>query len=224
MAGWDSADLLERFQLYLGRGNGGVMDADELWTTSRCYLVLADAQEHVYADLAPLAPHAFMGSPTLLTTTDGGRTFTFANYPFAHVEVYAQESGGRTLYATTYNDAGGDFVIEGQTIRSPGNRTRTYAAGPYARAAAFPSRLSAVQPPALSPEPARELILWKALDLATEVSAGAQDPLPWREKYLEARAKWIRLWQTQYQSAGNAALTSPTDAWWLTLDANNGTH
>ena len=30
MAGWDSADLYDRFQLYLGRGNGGVMDVNFL--------------------------------------------------------------------------------------------------------------------------------------------------------------------------------------------------
>lgn len=223
MSGWDSADMLDRFLLYLGRGNGGVMDADELWTTTRCYQVLADAQEAVFADFAPRAPHAFVGAPVLLTTNDGGRTYTFGSaYPFAHVEVYAKESAGRTLYATNYNTAAGDFVIEGATIRTPGNRTRTYAEGPYARFTSFPARLSDSVQPSLSPAPARELILWKALDLATDVSAGAMDPTPWRERYAEASRRWLVTWQTQYQSAGNAALSSVTDYWWLGLDALNG--
>jgi hypothetical protein len=223
MSGWTSADLLERFQLYLGRGNGGVMDADELWTDARAYLWLADAQEAVYADLAPRAPHAFVSAPTLLTSTDGGVTYSFGSaYPFAHVEVYAQESGGRTLLASTYGTIGGDFVIEGATLRSPGNRTRTYSSGPWARFTAFPARLSASQEPSMQPPPARELILWKALENATEVSTGAMDPTPWQEKYAAALRRWLTVWQTQYQSAGNAAFMASGGPWWLGLDAMNG--
>jgi len=222
MAGWTSADLLNRFQLYLGRGNGGVMAADELWTDARAYTWLADAQEMVFNDLAPIAPHAFVGAPVQLTTADGGVTYTFGAdvYPFAHVEVYAQETAGRTLYASTYARWGGDFVIEGAVIRSPGNRLRTFANGPWARFTQFPSRLSSTQEPTLQPQPARELILWKALDLATDVSLGAQDPTPWRERYADARRRWVQTWQTQYATLGAAA--SAVDPWWLGLDAANG--
>jgi hypothetical protein len=223
MSGWTSADLLDRFQLYLGRGTGGVMEADELWTDARAYMILADAQENVYAELAPIAPHAFVGAPTQLTTADGGVTYTFGAdvMPFGHVEIYAQETGGRMLYATTYGNAGGDFVIEGSLIRSPGNRVRSYQTGPWARFTAFPARLSASQEPSLSPAQARELILWKALELATEVSGGQMDPLPWATKYAEAKRRWTITWQTQYQSAGSAALTTPNGPWWLGLDAMN---
>lgn len=223
MSGWSSADLLERMQLYLGRGNGGVMDADELWTATRLYQFLADAQETVYGELAPVAPHAFIGAPQQLVTADAGVTYTYPDgaYPFGHVEVYAQETGGRTLYATTYGNAGGDFVFEGALIRTPGNRSRTYRTGPWARYTAFPTRLSASVEPSLSPPPARELILFKALEHAAEVSAGALDPLPWATKYQQARQRWVTLWQTQYQSAGMAALTSPNGPWWLGLDAMN---
>lgn len=233
MAGWTSADLLDRFQMYLGRGNGGLMAADELWTTARCYTWLADAQEAVYADLAPIVPAAFVGAPSVLTSADGGVTYTFPSgtYPFGHVEVYARENGGRELYASTYGNPSGDFVIEGSTIRAPGNRTRTYASGPYARYTAFPSRLSASVEPSINPEPARELILWKALQNAAEVSAGAMDPEPWRTKYEGteaerrqggARMRWLQVWQTQYASKRNSALPNTTSRWWLTLDAMNG--
>jgi len=222
MSGWTSADLLDRFQLYLGRGTSGVLQADELWTDARCYTVLADAQEAVYGDLAPIAPHAFVGAPTQLTSSDGGQTYTFAStFPFAHVEVYAQETGGRMLYATNYGNSGGDFVFEGARIRTPGNRTRTYQTGPWARFTSFPARLSSTQQPVLEPEQARELILWRALDLATDVSAGAMDPTPWRERYADARRRWVIVWQTQYQSSGSQALTTPNGPWWLGLDAMN---
>ena len=224
MAGWDSADLLERFFTYLGRGNGGVMGADELWTDTRAYMWLADAQEAVYAEIAPTAPGAFVSAPTLLSTSDGGVTYTFgANvYPFAHIEVYAQEAGGRTLLASNYGNIGGDFVIEGDTIRAPGNRTRSYSSGPWARFTSFPSRLSASVQPSLSPDQARELIVWKALENAAEVSNGAMDATIWTAKYQDAKRRWIMLWQTQYQSSGNAAFLTSGGPWWMGLDAMNG--
>lgn len=223
MAGWDSADLLDRFQMYLGRGTGGAMDADELWTTARCYTWLADAQEAVYADLAPVAPHAFVSAPVQLSTSDGGVTYTFGSaYPFGHVEVYAQESGGRPLYATTYGITGGDFVIEGDTLRTPGNRTRTYVSGPWARFTGFPARMSASVEPSLAPDAARELILFKALEAAADVSNGTMDNAPWIEKYAQAKRRWTVVWQTQFQSAGNAAYPAGSSPWWLGLDANNG--
>ena len=229
-SGWTSADLADRFRTYLGRGNGGVMQADELWTDTRVYSWLADAQEAVYADLAPIVPSAFVGAPVQLTTSDGGVTYTFGTdvYPFGHVEVYARESGGRELFATSYGTTGGDFVIEGGTIRTPGNRTRTYASGPWARFAAFPARLSSTVEPSLNPPQARELILWKALELAAEVSNGAMDPTPWRLKYEGekgnggARMRWLQVWQTQYASKRTTALPGAAGHWWLGLDALDG--
>jgi hypothetical protein len=127
------------------------------------------------------------------------------------------------LYATTYGNAGGDFVFEGALIRTPGNRARSFVTGPWARYAAFPERITASVQPSLQPPAARELILFKALELATEVSGGAMDPLPWATKYAQARTRWVTLWQTQYQSAGMAALTSPSGPWWLGLDALSDT-
>lgn len=221
---WTSADLLARFYRYLGRGNGGVMQADELWTDEASYDVLADAQEIVFGELAPVAPHAFVSPPMRLVSTDGGVTYTFPAqvYPFAHVEVYAQETGGRVLHATSYGNAGADFVIEGARIRTPGNRARAYTSGPWGRATVFPDRLSDTVEPSIDPAPARALILWKALELATEVSGGAMDPTPWREHYASARQRFIVLWQTQYQSMGAPSLVSPLGPWWLNLDAFNG--
>lgn len=221
---WTTAGLVERFQLYLGRGNGGVMAADELWTTTRIYTWLADAQESVYGDLSPIAPAAFVSAPVQLTTADGGITYTYPGsvYPIGHTEVYAQESGGRDLYATTYSQWGGDFVIEGARIRAPGNRPRTYSVGPWARYTGFPARIGASTEPSLQPEPARELILWKALENAAEVSNGAMDATVWTAKYQDARRRWITVWGTQYRAQGTGALGSSANAWWLNLSAMDG--
>jgi hypothetical protein len=112
-------------------------------------------------------------------------------------------------------------VFEGALIRTPGNRARNYTSGPWARYAAFPARLSSTVEPSLSPAAARELILFKALEHATEVSAGALDPAPWVARYAQARQRWVTLWQTQYQSAGMVALTTPNGPWWLGLEAMN---
>lgn len=221
---WTSADLYDRFLTYLGRGNGGVMDADELWTATRVYRQLADAQEAVYTDLAPMVPQVLVGAPVLLTSADGGVTYTFGTgvYPIGHVEVYAQESGGRELLASTFGTPSGDFVIEGALIRAPGNRTRTYSSGPWARFVQFPPRIASNQEPTLQPPAARELILYRALADAANVSAGQTDPAPWLEKYGEARKRWVMTWQSQYRSAGNQAFVANGGPWWLGLDAMNG--
>lgn len=220
---WTSADLYDKFLLRLGRGNGGVMAADELWTPTRVWDFLADAQEAVYADMAPMAPHIFVGPPTLLTSADGGVTYTFSStFPFAHVEVYAQESGGRELFATTYGNTGGDFVIEGTKIRAPGNKTRTYQSGPWARFTAMPARLSASVEPSLTPAESRELILFKALAFGADVSMGALDPTIWEGRYREARMRWATVFQTQYASMGTVSRSGFSGPWYLTLDAWNG--
>lgn len=231
---WTSADLYDRFLLYLGRGNGGVMDADELWTATRVYRQLADAQEAVYTDLAPVAPQAFMSPPIKLYTTDGGRTYKFppttsgiatqqVTYPIGHVEVYAQESGGRELLAATFGNPGGDFVIEQGVIRAPGNRVRSYSEGPYARFVQLPlARIDSTTEPTLNPAAARELILFRALMDAANVAAGQMDNGPWIERYRDARDRWVRTWQTQYRSAGNQAFVANGGPWWLGIDAMNG--
>lgn len=224
-ASWASANLLDKFKMYLGRGNGGVMDADELWTDVRCYTWLADAQESVYADLSPIAPSAFMSLPVRLTTADSGVTYTFPGgaYPFGHTEVYAQESGGRDLFATTYNNWASDFVIEGALIRTPGNRARTYSNGPWARYVGMPSAISATVQPSVQPAQARELILFKALSNAADVSQGAMDNRPWLERYADARKRWVTVWGTQYRNQGTGATGAGGSAWWSGLDAANGT-
>lgn len=217
---WTSPDLLARFYRYLGRGNGGTFGPDELWTESRAYETLSDAYEQVVTDCAPVAPAAFMGAPVQLVTADGGVTFTWPDgaYPLGHAEVYARLSGNRELYASTYSSGNRDeFVIEGATIRTPGNRVHAYAAGPYGRAVFMPARLDASTNPTLAPDGARELILWRALAMAAEVANGELDPAPWERKYTEARDRWFRVWATQYATVGNPALPG-TVYWWRSVD------
>lgn len=218
MAGWDTVDLFAKFKLYLGRGNGGVMVADELFTDQRMYELLADAQEQVYGDLAPRVPWVFVSIPTLMETFDGGVTYEIPKWMFGHAEIYATEKGGRQLYATNYGDyANPDgFVFEGFRIRMPGNQPRQFAAGPWARYVGHPGRISATRQPDMYPDQARELILWKALELGAGISQAMMDPAPWAAKYKEARIRWLELFKTAY-SAPQGAEDRRAWSWQLSL-------
>jgi hypothetical protein len=219
MAHWDSADLFDRFLLHLGRGNGGTVGPDELWTAPRVWRALSDGQAFVFTALAPIVPNALVLPPFQMQTSDGGVTYTFGSaQPLAQIEVWAQETAGRELYATTYGNTGGDFVIDPLGIRMPGNRPRTFSSGPWARGVFLPSEISATVEPALQPAAARELILWRALEVAADLPGGEIDPRPWRERYAEAWDRWVLAWRRQYAThGGERRATHATGRWWLSL-------
>lgn len=198
MAQFDSADLLAQFALYANRPT-----TDEALTDAQKYRFLSDAQQEVLAELATIAPKSQMQAPVLLTTADGGVTYTFGTdvdgnniFPLA-CEVYARVDG-RELYASSW-ERGGDFVIEGDRIRSPGNRAITYSAGPYARFVRADAQLSASSAPVLKPVMARKLILFRAL-LKWASVGGRIDPGPWREEYDRTWSQWLPAFRTQFSA------------------------
>lgn len=220
--GWDSSELMAKFLFNLGRGNGGQMTYDELFTEPRSWELLADGQEGVYTDHAPRASHVFVGVPTLLTSSDGGVTYPLAEWPMGHMEVYAVESGGRELRGSSYGDLSGGFVFEGNKLRMPGNRPRTFASGPYARYSGYPQRLSASQEPTLMPYPARELILYKALVLAADVPGSGLDPAKWVQRYAEASKRHLINWCTQLSAPQQGNRRSAPAHWSTYLSEFNG--
>lgn len=214
---WTTADLKARFQLYLGRGVGGDFGPDELFTAARQEMLLADAYEQVVSEFAPRFPTVFMGAPTQMATTDGGVTYSVPGepFPFGHAEVYSRENGAWELVASTYGDRGGDFVIEGGQLRTPGNRTRTWSQGaPWIRYVGMPVRLSDAQDPVMLPAASRELILWRALVLAAEIPNGEMDSSVWSAKYADAAARWTLVWATQYSTVGVQARGGIAQPWW----------
>lgn len=216
--GWESARLYDRFLMRMGRGNGGVVQADELWTATRIYEALADAQEAVFEEMIPMVPLAFVGPPVQLTSADGGVTYDFPSYPFGHVEVFARLASGRELVPSKFN-GWGDFLLEGDRLRTPGNRQRAYSSGPWARYCGLPTtRLSADDEPELFPAAARELILLRACIVACDNWGASLDSAPFEKRYAEVRMRWLTLWKTQSARQGSSG-TDPR--WWLTLSRFN---
>jgi hypothetical protein len=216
MAQFDSADLLAQFELYANRPS-----TDEALTSAQKYRFLNDAQQDILADLASIAPKSQMGAPVLMTSADSGVTYTFGTdadgnniFPLA-CQVYARVDG-RELYASSW-EAGGDFVIEGDRIRSPGNRPRLYSVGPYARFVRADAQLSASSEPVLKPVMLRNLILFRALVKWASVG-GRIDPQPWQEEYDRTWAKWLPALRTQYSQdpvTANEGLGG-NRIWWMT--------
>lgn len=213
MAQWDSADLLSKFKLYANRPT-----TDEALDDPKIYTLLTQAQAQQMAKLAVYAPHAQMGDPTLLTTTDNGVTYTFGTdgdgnniFPLA-AQVFARVDG-REMFAATW-DSAGDFVIEGNTIRAPGNRVRNYTSGPYARFIRADAPISAASEPVLSPPAARELILWDALMLWASVG-GEIDASPWEQRYARAWKTWVETFQTQFATQQAPASDRLESVWWM---------
>lgn len=214
MATWDSADLLARVKRYINRPS-----SDELVTDAFVYALLTEAQTEVLAEIATLAPLSQMGAPVQLSTADSGVTYTFGTDANGHAifplacEVYG-EVDGREMRACSWN-SWGDFVIEGDKIRMPGNRAQTFTAGPYARFVRADASISDSIEPILKPAPARILLVCKAL-LNYAAVGSLRDPKSWEEKYDRAWKIWITAMQTQFaDSTGVANEDLVMPHWWV---------
>lgn len=214
MAQWDSADLLAKFKLYANRPT-----TDEALGSTQIYTLLTEAEQVQMAKLAVYAPHSQMGDPVLLTSADGGVTYTFGTdgdgnniFPLA-CEVYAKIDG-RELYAASWASAG-DFAIQGNKIRAPGNKVRSYVSGPYARFIRADNTISASTQPVMRPPAARELILWDALKLWANVG-GEIDAGPWEQRYAEAWDRWVKAFQSQFATQLAPGSEGMQSVWWMT--------
>jgi len=168
MAYSTSAELLAGFKFF-----GMIPSTVETPTDAEIYVLLSKGQEKVYEMFAVHFPEVLYGAPGLMTTADSGATYSFASavFPYGSVEIRSSR-GGALLHPTT--DWGqGDYVWEGDRIRIPNGKTRTFSAGPYARCIAPPTEIAAATEPILKPAMARALIMYYALYLFAERGAGA---------------------------------------------------
>jgi hypothetical protein len=103
---------------------------------SAWFSFLTDAQEDVFSDLFSRYPDLAYSAPILMTTADGGKTYSFGAdvaldpiRPMGSAELYG------SLSAIPDNPLlpGSDFLLEGGLVRMPNNMSRLFASGPYAR-------------------------------------------------------------------------------------------
>lgn len=130
------------------------------------YSLLTAGEAHWKPKLCSEYPNMMMTAPTLMSTADSGVTYTFGSdtAPLA-VEVYGSLTGER-LVVGQYGDGNCDYVWEGDNIRMPLNRIRSFPDGaPYARYVPGPVSIDASTQPTMLPAYTRQLIVIRAVIL-----------------------------------------------------------
>lgn len=199
MAEWDGPYLLGQFNRMAGRP-----ESDQI-TNATKYLWLSEAQNQVVADIAARQPEVlFPVSALPMTTTDGGRTFTFGTYadgapifPMGKAMIYTSLKG----VPDAPLHPGYDYLEEGNRIEIPNGLTRP---GPlYWRGITPPQRIDATTDPALQPPPSRFLITLCAVKNFGQAGninpdmAGQMTEL-WSREF----PRWMLVYRTQYVSGG----------------------
>jgi len=179
MANWDSADLLARCYVEAKRPATDASTSDAEW-----YQRLSAAQDQWLAIFAAHVPHTQIAAPEQLATSDN-KVYTMAAYPLGHVEFRDGRTGPLLSLGPEFSETA-DLVLEGQSVRIPGNRTRVFASGLWARYVPTGTVISASVEPVLKPAYARVLLVLQAVaDWARE--GGLRDPSPFLQK-LQHRA------------------------------------
>ena len=162
----------------------GRPDTDGDLTEPRAYAWLNDAHREVFAEVCAHVPHLNYGAPELMTSSDGGTTYFLAPSLewVGRIEVY-DRLGGRKLVPGPYWSDSADYVLEGpRSIRIPGNRTRTFADGPYVRYAQKPAEFDESTLPSLQPTEALQAVVYLAAAKWAR-AGGYRDPAPYETEY-----------------------------------------
>ncbi len=157
-SGWESSDLLAMFNRMAGRPSSDAI------TDSSKYARLAEAQSSIITKIAGVAPKPLYGDPTLMTSSDGGYTFTFGldgnGYPLF-------PTGKARIYIDLVSipnaplRPGVDYLDEGTQIRMPNNMP--WGGTLYWYGITPPELMSATVQPVLQPPTARILIVIEAV-------------------------------------------------------------
>lgn len=209
MASYDSVDLLARLRLQIRRPT-----ADESLTDVQAYQLLTDAQQFAFEDITVRAPFANMNAPTLMTSSDSGRTYVFgtdtngdAISPLGHVQLY------RNLACVPDSPLveGQDYLNEGTKVRSPNNRVMP---APYWQGVLPPTPISASSAPTLVPAASRVMLVYKAAALYASLG-DLRDATKYETMYAEAMAKHLLRLKTQFMNQGGYAMRGRDNvAWW----------
>jgi hypothetical protein len=201
---WSSADLVRRCKLHARRPTTDPAMPDANW-----YDFLTEAQGSAYTDLFSRYPDLQYGAPILLTTADGGKTYTFGSdyagelgRPMGHTEVYPSLAAIPDSPLTVNVD----FLIEGSLIRMLGNKARQFPQGPYARTVLRPEAgISASVQPQLYPKASRMLLVWKALQFWAARPGSGADQTYYELQYEKELLRTLTDLATQYNMAGQAS-------------------
>lgn len=213
MAYLDSADCLLRVKNRLNRPT-----SDEAFTRSStddiAYSAMTEANDELIKKIAVFIPDAMVTAPTLLTSADSGKTYTFgtdadaaAIFALGHFAIYENLESIPDYPLTD----GVDYVIEGTKIRMPYNDTRTFSAGPYAQSVT-PGNVvnSSTQP--TCPKIARLVMVEDtARRLAPLVG---QDPRDFDEPYNDAWTNLLAAVRTQGVGKGGPLTTRRYPRYW----------
>lgn len=223
---WDSANLRRKLLNKLRRP---ATDEDMLepdGSTDATWDLLSEAQDYWFRIIASTRPEPLYGAPVLLTTADSGLTYTFgtdanglAVFPIGHVEIRESRNGRVLIPSADWGS--GDYVMEGDRIRTPNGKTKTYTAGPYARFVTPPTQISASVQPTLKPASARILIVLRAaINWANQ--GGLRDPSPWEREEAAAWGTIANALATQFHLSGAQAVDDgDTGNWWSSVDSSN---
>ena len=176
---YSSADLLARCQRAALRPSTDAQQTPADW-----YAFLTEAQDEWYQHFATVCPEVLYQNPTVMTTADGGLTYTFGVdadgnniFPMGSVEIRANP-GGPLLLPTVEWGVMNDYVREGDHIRWPNNQKRTYGTtGPVARFIAPAGTIDDTHQPTLKPLAARLLLVYRACAKWAR-RGGLRDPQP----------------------------------------------
>lgn len=158
--GWQSTDLLSRFQSWaqLPASNGPISDAN-------LYQRLSDAQDQVILECANLMGRILFTPPFQMTSSDGGYTYGYGN----DGNGYALFPLAGYVYPTEQAIPGypwvpqRDYLDEGTVIRGLYNTVIPLA--PWFYGIVQPAQLSASTQPVIQPTPSRVLIVIEAVKL-----------------------------------------------------------
>ena len=201
-----------------------MLEADGV--TDATWDLLSDAQDYWFRIFAATRPEPLYGAPVLMTTADLGYTYTFGLdaegqpiFPLGHVEIRESRTG--RLLIPTADWGSGDFVMEGDRIRIPGGRTKTFSTGPYARFVTPPTKINAATQPLLKPRDARILIVLRAAIMWAN-QGGLRDPKSWEQ---EEAVQWGAISSalaTQYHLSGALSVDDGEDDWYRSIDTGAG--
>lgn len=172
MANWDSPDLLARFKRLAQRPV-----TDSSLADSDIYALLTEGEGYWLGQWATHFPWLLWTAPTLLTSADGGVTYTFpgAITPIK-VELYSSLQGP-LLRPGAYWDGSCDYVWEGNRLRIPSGLPTTFGNGPYARYIVGPGTIDALTASQVTPDWCRILVVHRAI-IEWASRGGFRDPTP----------------------------------------------